>query len=135
MGEVQKPCNSECYTQSSEPFRICSRFVCPRSVAILCRPYTVHLAVLILKIPKATVTTLHAETCPDLLHLRADILSSPPQQCVRYLISHSPSAGEFRELFDCPSYMDDRGSGPGKCCGAPRPILLLRVIAIGDCRG
>jgi hypothetical protein len=24
--------------------------------------------------------TMHAETCPDLLHLRADMLSSPSQQ-------------------------------------------------------
>jgi hypothetical protein len=26
----------------------------------------------------------------------------PPQQCVRYLIACSPSAGEFQERFDCP---------------------------------
>jgi hypothetical protein len=51
-----------------------------------------------------TVMTLHAKTCPDLLHLWADMLISPPQQCVRNLISHSPSAKEFQELSDCPSY-------------------------------
>jgi hypothetical protein len=32
------------------------------------------------------------------------MLSSPSQQCVCYLITRSPSAGEFRELFDCPTY-------------------------------
>jgi hypothetical protein len=33
------------------------------------------------------------------------MLTSPPQQCARYLIARSPSAGEFRELFDCPTYV------------------------------
>ena len=32
------------------------------------------------------------------------MLSSPPHHCMRYLISHSPSAEDFPELFDCPSY-------------------------------
>jgi hypothetical protein len=32
------------------------------------------------------------------------MLSSPPQQHVRYLIAHSPSAGGFWELFDCTTY-------------------------------
>jgi hypothetical protein len=32
------------------------------------------------------------------------MLSSPPHHCVRYLISHSPFAGEFEELFDCSTY-------------------------------
>jgi hypothetical protein len=34
--------------------------------------------------------TLHTETCPDLLRLRADMPTSPPQQCVRYLITWLP---------------------------------------------
>jgi hypothetical protein len=33
------------------------------------------------------------------------MLTSSPQQCVRYLIARSPSAGEFREHFDCPTYI------------------------------
>jgi hypothetical protein len=32
------------------------------------------------------------------------MLTSPQQQRVRYLTARSPSAGEFRELFDCPTY-------------------------------
>src|SRR5215469_7373903 len=32
------------------------------------------------------------------------MLSSPPHHSTRYLISHSLSAEDFRELFDCPSY-------------------------------
>jgi len=39
-----------------------------------------------------------------LLQQQADMLSSPPHHCMHYLISHSPSAEDFRELFDCPSY-------------------------------
>jgi len=32
------------------------------------------------------------------------MLSSPPHHYMCYLISQSPSAEDFRELFDCPSY-------------------------------
>lgn len=43
----------------------------------------------------ATVMSLYAETCLDLLNLRADMLSSPQQRYVRYLVSNSSSAEEF----------------------------------------
>jgi hypothetical protein len=33
------------------------------------------------------------------------MLSSPTHHCVRYLISHSPSTGEFREIFDCSMFI------------------------------
>jgi len=47
------------------------------------------------------------QNCPHLLQLQADMLSSPLHHCMRYLISHSKSAGELRELFDCPVYESD----------------------------
>jgi hypothetical protein len=42
------------------------------------------------------------------------MLTSPPQQCVRYLIARSPSAGKFREHFDCPIFIwpSEFGGGP-----------------------
>jgi len=33
------------------------------------------------------------------------MLSSPPHHCMRYLISHSPSAKNFRELLTSPRTM------------------------------
>jgi hypothetical protein len=70
---------------------------------ILITHINVYKSLANLHTPQIAATHYHfLGICPDLLHLQADMLSSLSQQCVCYLISHSLSAGEFQELFDCP---------------------------------